>query len=395
MRSPNDNSSCYICASQDTFDFFKLPPVPTMDGVMYPNEADAMKAPKGQIDLRFCKKCGFICNEGYEGDKVVFDDYDFSNDHSPIFKAFINELTDRLIDDYDLRGKTILDIGCGDGVFLKTLCEKGNNKGVGIDPGFDHSKRKPSETADIEFKREYYSEKHNHLKPDFLACRLVVDLLDDQTKFISLVRKNLENSPNTIVYFEVPNATYTFEDKVIWNVVYEHRAWYTPESYAYHFEQCGFEVLRVVPCWNNEFLGIEVRPKPMGETPTFPAPDKIQKLNHTIEDFNSDFENLMNNCKHKFETIRKEGTKVIAWGAGARAVTFFNLFDIKKEVPYIVDINTKRQGKFLPGSGHEIVAPEFVPTFAPDLVIITNPTYAEEIKGQVKALGVEPDFWVL
>ncbi len=386
---------CKLCGSNRIFDFFQLPPVPTQDGVMMTTKVEALAAPKGQIDLRFCKDCGYIRNEGYDPSKISFDDYDFSNDHSPIFKAFVNELCDRLVEDYDLKGKTILDIGCGDGVFLNTICEKGNNKGIGIDPGFDHSKRKLFDQADVTFSREYYSEQHRHLKPDFMACRLVLDLLEDQTEFLKMIRANLEDCPDTILYVEVPNALYTFEERIIWNVVYEHGAWYTPESFAFQFEQCGFEVLNVSPCWNDEFLGIEVRPRAMDINAQLPNKANIQKLHDTVLGFNQDFESMMSFCNDKLDKIRKNNTKTIAWGAGARAVTFFNLFDLEKEIPVIVDINNKRHGKYLPGSGHEIVAPEFIIDYAPDLVLITNPTYAEEIKTQVKELGINPDFWVL
>lgn len=71
---------------------------------------------------------------------------------------------------------------------------------------------------------------------------------------------------------------------------------------------------------------------------------------------------------------------LIALGAEARAVTFFNLFDIKKDVPYIIDINDKRHNRYLPGIGQKIVALEFILYFNPNLVIITSPTYANEIK---------------
>ena len=103
----------------------------------------------------------------------------------------------------------------------------------------------------------------------------------------------------------------------------------------------------------------------------------------------------MNQCRSRIKRIRQSNQKTIAWGAGARAVTFFNLFDIKEEVPFIIDINDKRHGKYLPGSGQKIVNPEFILEYQPDLLIITNPTYADEIKAQASDLGIHPEFWVL
>lgn len=98
---------------------------------------------------------------------------------------------------------------------------------------------------------------------------------------------------------------------------------------------------------------------------------------------------------NKIEELKSKNQRVAAWGAGARAVTFFNLFDCTALVPFIVDINSRRHEKFLPGSGQKIISPDKLLDFSPDLVIITNPTYADEIKLQVAGLGLNPKFWVL
>lgn len=389
------SSNCKQCGNSTFQRFFQLPPVPTMDGVMCSTLEAAENVVKGEIDLHFCNNCGFIGNKGHDKEKVRFEDYDFSNDQSPTFRAFVNDLIERLTTTHHLKNKTVLDIGCGDGVFLEGLSKKGNNYGIGIDPGFDHSKRKPANGIQLKYIQDHYSEKYSFLKPDFVACRHVLNVLSDQTGFIKMLRKNLENLPETIVYFEVPNALHTFEDKVIWNVAYEHGAWFTRDSLTYLFESCGFEVINLSECWNDEFLGIEVRPKPHNETSYRPKSQNIKSLAKTIQNFSEDFQELKGKSEKRIEKIQSQHIKTIAWGAGARAVTFFNLFNVKTEVPFIIDINSKRHDKYLPGSGQQIVAPEFIQNYQPDLVIITNPTYEEEIKTHVFNLGIQPDFWVL
>lgn len=387
--------ACKLCGSDTTTDFFDLPPVPTQDGIMAQSENAAQQAAKGAINLRFCRKCSFVRNEGYEAEKISFSEYDFSNDHSPLFNRYINDLSDRLIKHYQLHHKTILDIGCGDGKFLKMICQKGNNKGIGIDPGFDFSNSNGTGQADIRFFRTYYSEEHHTLAPDFIACRLVIDLLDDPAKVLRVIRKNIGNKLSTIVYIEVPNAAYTFGNNIFWNVAYEHSSWYTPESFRFQLEQCGFEVLHVAPCWNDEFLGIEVRPSPDFVEPESPASPAIAHYSKMVETFSTTFQQLMQECDERIQKIREEQIKTIAWGAGARALTFFNMFDLKGDVPYIIDINPNRHNKFLPGSAQQIMAPEYITDYQPELVIITNPTYEEEIKEQISELGIRPEYWVL
>ena len=219
-------------------------------------------------------------------------------------------------------------------------------------------------------------------------------MLNDPKSFISLIRKNLDNQLNTVVYFDFPYADYTFGNQVIWNVVYEHRSWFSKASLRYLMEQCGFEVLNIGLSWNDEFIYVEAKPDP-NYSPVSTSDAEVKKLESIIDKFNAAYSQVLDDSKQKIAQIKAESKRVIGWGAGARGISFFNLFDLKQDVPYIVDINEKRQGKYLPGSGQQIVSPNFIVEYQPDLIIITNPTYAQEIIQHTKEMGVEADFWVL
>ena len=56
----------------------------------------------------------------------------------------------------------------------------------------------------------------------------------------------------------------------------------------------------------------------------------------------------------------------------------------------MVDINPHRQGTWLAGSGQRIVAPEFLPEYRADAVLIMNPVYNEEIRAQLARMGLVP-----
>ena len=96
----------------------------------------------------------------------------------------------------------------------------------------------------------------------------------------------------------------------------------------------------------------------------------------------------------RFRALKQAGQRIIAWGAGGQGITFLNLLKTSKQVPYIVDINPERQGKFVPGSAQRVVAPEFLLNYRPDVVLITNPTYENEIRQQVAAMGLTCEFLV-
>lgn len=58
---------------------------------------------------------------------------------------------------------------------------------------------------------------------------------------------------------------------------------------------------------------------------------------------------------------------------------------------YVVDINPNKHGKFLPGTGHRIQAPDFVRERPPDVVLVMNPIYCDEIRSSLTELGISPE----
>jgi hypothetical protein len=56
-----------------------------------------------------------------------------------------------------------------------------------------------------------------------------------------------------------------------------------------------------------------------------------------------------------------------------------------------VDINPHRQGYFMPGTGHRIFGPDDLVELKPDVVIVMNPIYREEITADLAARGLTPE----
>jgi hypothetical protein len=81
----------------------------------------------------------------------------------------------------------------------------------------------------------------------------------------------------------------------------------------------------------------------------------------------------------------------VLWGAGSKGVSFLSTLDLTTDdVPYVVDLNPHKIGTFIAGTGQEIVAPDFLSDFRPDVVIIMNPVYRQEITQKLAALGLSP-----
>ncbi len=92
--------------------------------------------------------------------------------------------------------------------------------------------------------------------------------------------------------------------------------------------------------------------------------------------------------KDRLETYKREGKRVSVWGAGSKGVTFLNALKVGGEIGNIVDLNVHKQGKFVPGTGHQVVSPMHLQEYQPDIVIVMNPIYTEEIAQSLKDMGV-------
>ncbi len=57
-------------------------------------------------------------------------------------------------------------------------------------------------------------------------------------------------------------------------------------------------------------------------------------------------------------------------------------------VEAVVDINPRKHGSFIAGSGQGIVAPEVLPRYNPSVVVLLNPIYEAEIRSSLAGLGV-------
>ncbi len=60
-------------------------------------------------------------------------------------------------------------------------------------------------------------------------------------------------------------------------------------------------------------------------------------------------------------------------------------------VPWVVDINPRRHGHFMPKGGQEIVGPDFLIEYRSDVVVVMNPIYENEIVADLAVRGLRPE----
>jgi hypothetical protein len=194
-----------------------------------------------------------------------------------------------------------------------------------------------------------------------------------------------------VLYFEVPNALLALRDLSVWNLVYEHPGNHTATSLAALFAAAGFEVLDLYESYERNFLGLEARrlerPAP-GEPPAAPVAETL-RLAAALADHVAA---LRAAWRERLERLAAQGGRAAVWGAGAKGVSFLNLLALAPgdASPAVVDVNPRKQGHFLPGTGQPILAPAALRALAPALVVVANPIYEAEVRAELRALGLAP-----
>jgi SAM-dependent methyltransferase len=381
-------NKCPVCNSPEILIFLEILQIPIFCNVLWSTRDEAMNAPKADIRLGYCDNCGHLYNFAYDPRKIDYNqNYENSLHYSVRFQDYATSLASRLIETYNLKNKSIIEIGSGSGDFLNLLCEIGRNRGVGFDPSHAALLSDFSEESRVTIIQDFYTEQYASYEADMICCRHVLEHIQFPQEFLSKLRQIIGSRSGTVVFFEVPNAMFTIKDLSIWDLIYEHCSYFSARSLPYLFETCGFEVLEITETFDGQFLCIEA--SPTKESKNFEPTHRVHEFEiaNKVEAFAEEFETKLSWWRNELEKISHSGQRTMVWGAGSKGVTFLNLLK-PKIISHIVDINPHKHGKYVPGTAQKIVPPEFLLQDIPDRIILMNEIYRQEIADTLKKMNI-------
>jgi SAM-dependent methyltransferase len=372
--------------------FYELRDLPVHSVLLLPTRDEALNYPRGDLSLGFCRACGFISNTRFDPSKHDYSaNYEETQGYSPTFNAFAKRLAQHLIDRYDLHDRNIIEIGCGKGEFITLLCEMGGNIGIGIDPSYIKERSLAGESERVTFIKDFYSEKYAHLKADFICCKMTLEHIHNTAEFLRTVRRAVEGQEETTIFFQIPDVTRILSDIGFWDIYYEHCSYFSPGSLARAFRHVGFDVLDLWRDFDDQYLMIEARPR-SGTGKTFPQlEDDLDALAGGVAHFTAAYPQVLSRWRHYLDELHRHGMRAVLWGSGSKGVAFLTTLQIVEQIEYTVDINPHKHGMFMAGTGQQIVAPEFLREYKPDVVVIMNPIYKAEIERNLEQLGVRAE----
>jgi SAM-dependent methyltransferase len=368
---------------------FEMPKVPVSCCTLWPNRRAAQNCATGCINLAACPACGLVFNSAFDPNLVEYgNNYDNALDFSPAFQAYAQSLVKRLVSRYNLSHKRIIEIGCGNGLFLTQLCTGRENTGIGYDPSFTGD---PDPAPNLRFVKGYFDKVKADQEIDFICCRHVLEHLEYPLDFLTDLRTTLRAQSREIsLYFEVPNAVNVLAGDGRWDVIYEHVSYFTERSLRHLLQRSGFEVLASGTAFNEQFVFVEASASSVAGT-VHRAPQRSEvetAANEEIHSFSEHFNAAIHAWSGCLKTCASLQKKVALWGAGSKGVTFLNLVPGAGSIRAVVDLNPRKQGMFVAGTGQRIVPPEALPDYSPDIVIVLNPAYRSEISAKLRAIGL-------
>ena len=270
-----------------------------------------------------------------------------------------------LIDSYHLEGKKFIEVGCGQGEFLKVLSEfpvevhgiehdphlveLARAQGLDVTEGF-------TETEDTRFAGGLYDV--------FLSFNFLEHQPDPST-MLQAIYRNLEDDAMGLI--TVPSFEYIMDHNSYYELIRDHLAYYTFETLTPLLERNGFQV-EECEVINRDTLSVIVRKRPQMDT-----------------------ENLLEcyvNLKREMETYMKYldawDKKVAIWGASHQGFTLAATTKLGEKARYIIDSAPFKQGKFAPASHLPIVGPDHFHEHPMDAIIITAPGYTDEIAASIR-----------
>lgn len=365
----NYHISCPVCNSNEYDDLVKLEKYPISNVGLVDSKEESLKANVFDMNICMCKNCSHIYNRtpvkiNYKQENTTF----FTND---IQKQYIQNLTKNLVNKYNIKNKKILEIGSGDGYFLRNLA-KYDNKCIGYEP----SLKSLVEEEGALFINDYFNPSINlDKKFDFIVLRHILEHFDHPYEFLrEIIFKLIKFNQNPKFLIEVPNIEPTLKDLRINDFIHEHISHFSAYSLKYLLQRLNLNIIEAYTTQNDENLV------------TICEIDKnfFDKMKN-IKNIKNNLNSIINKLRYNFKKIRQNSKTIAIWGAEGRGASFIkNIKDLFYGNEFIIDSDEKKFGKFIPAIGLKISSYKELIDREIDSIIITTSVGKDNILKEIK-----------
>jgi hypothetical protein len=328
--------------------------------------------------LTLCDDCGYIFNAAFVPDNTEYSEsYEASQGASRVFMAWLERMAAEFVKRNDLYGKTIFEVGCGQGEFLAMATRESKGKGIGIDPAYKPGFVSDKDAERIEFINDFYSEKYTDTKFDAIAHRHTLEHIIKVVPHVRLVLSGARKN-GAKVFFELPEMKRILMDLAFWDIYYEHCNYFTPGSLARLLRREGLGITHLATEYSDQYCLAE---GVMGlKTDKLPLEDDLDEIKKLVDQFTVEFPRRM----EELGNVVAASKRPVIWGAGSKGTSFLtNLGLDLSRLGLVVDIDKHKHGTYMAKTGQPVQGPDALIDYQPDLVVAMNSIYLKEIQADL------------
>ena len=373
---------CRSCSSDLSISFADLNNSPPSNA--YLNEKD-LKKPEKYFPLlvRCCEKCFLVQTVDFVNREELFtEEYDYFSSFSKSWLEHAKRFALKMKDTFSLSEKSlVIEVAANDGYLLQYF-QDNNIPCLGIEP--THSTANAARNKGINIIEDFFGTiLANELVKDNKTADLLVannvlahvpDINDFVKGFAILLKEN------GVATFEFPHLLELIDNYQFDTIYHEHFSYLSLTSVNIIFEKNNLEIFDVEKLTTHGG-SLRVYAKRKGSN----AYEKNSRVKNLLDleeerglkdkkiylDFKNNIDRLKNNFLSLLLQLKKDEKKICAYGAAAKGNTFLNYCGVKKDlIPYVIDRNTSKQNKYLPGSLIPIYDEAQLKQDKPDYIVI-------------------------